>query len=307
MTLRLLMLALFLLSFSTPSFALDWQNLWLNKDQRGKKALEQENYQQAAEQFKQAEWQAYSHYKNGEFEQAAQLFSADNAISVYNKGNALAQLGDFEGAITAYQQALEMQPDFADAKANKELLEQLLEQQQQEQESQESDQEKQSSDEQQQDSEQQNGNQQNGDNSQPDEGNEGSEQNSDQQEQQNSEQSDDQNNDQGQSEQERAEQESSEQESQAPDDEVEQNDAEQQSAQNTDKDGKEKDEQEAALPQLEESELSPEELEQQKQLEQWFRGVDDNPGELLKNKFRYQYEQNRRRQQHIDRESDQVW
>lgn len=282
MTLRMVMLATFLLCFSTPSLAFDWQSLWLNNDQRGKKALEQESYQQAAEQFKQAEWQAYSHYKNGEFEQAASLFSADNAVSAYNKGNALAQLGDLEGAISFYQQALEMQPDFADAKANKALLEQLLEQQQQ------------SSDEQQQNSEQesqQDDEQQEGGSSQLDDLDKDGEQSAEQQEQENSEQQEAQN----------AEQERSENQ------EAEQNNVEQQDAQGTDTEESEKGEQEAALQQVEESELSPEELKQQRQLEQWFRAVEDNPGELLKNKFRYQYEQNRRRQQHIDRESDQVW
>lgn len=297
MTLRMVMLATFLLCFSTPSLAFDWQSLWLNNDQRGKKALEQESYQQAAEQFKQAEWQAYSHYKNGEFEQAASLFSADNAVSAYNKGNALAQLGDLEGAISVYQQALEMQPDFADAKANKALLEQLLEQQQQEQENQDGgadEQQQQSSDEQQQNSEQesqQDDEQQEGGSSQSDDLDKDGEQSAEQQEQENSEQQEAQN----------AEQERSENQ------EAEQNNVEQQDAQGTDTEESEKGEQEAALQQVKESELSPEELEQQRQLEQWFRAVEDNPGELLKNKFRYQYEQNRRRQQHLDRESDQVW
>ena len=116
---------LLLLVLASPCWALDWSSLWQNNNQRGQQALEQQQFDQAAELFTDQEWQAYSHYRQGNYEKAAELFNQDNARSWYNKGNALAQLGRFDEAINAYEQALAKQPDFADAATNKALSEQL--------------------------------------------------------------------------------------------------------------------------------------------------------------------------------------
>ena len=55
----------------------------------------------------------------------------DDPRSLYNLGNALARQGEFESAIDAYEQALELAPDDADAVYNRDLLQSMLEQQQQ--------------------------------------------------------------------------------------------------------------------------------------------------------------------------------
>lgn len=294
MTSRIIILSLALASFTLPALALDWQSPFLNSDQQGMKLLENNAFSEAAEKFKQNEWQAYSLYKQGEFEQAAALFSGDNAVSAFNQGNALAQLGDIDGAIAAYEKALEFDSDFTQAKENKALLEQRKQEQEQEQQGDSGDQDDQ--DEQQ--SDQQNNEQQEG---------------SDQQQGDSKQNENDGN----------ADQQDSEADSQNDDNSDEQQDAEADDANNSDEEVEEQAAEENSLAQpkdneslpeeaeqpaaMEEMELSPEELEEQRQLEQWLRGVEDDPGELLRNKFRYQYEQNRRRQQHIDRESEQIW
>ena len=66
-------------------------------------------------------------YRSGDFAGAANSFDAlDGVDASYNLGNALAQSGNYEAAISAYDQTLAMVPDHADALHNKELVERLL-------------------------------------------------------------------------------------------------------------------------------------------------------------------------------------
>ena len=99
----------------------------------------------AAELFEDGVWQAISRYRGGDFaSSAAQFAERGDTRNLYNLGNALAMQGDFETAIDAYEQVLEMDPDNVDAEYNRDLLKELQseqEQQQQEGESQQSDQE----------------------------------------------------------------------------------------------------------------------------------------------------------------------
>jgi Ca-activated chloride channel family protein len=55
------------------------------------------------------------------------------------------------------------------------------------------------------------------------------------------------------------------------------------------------------------AEMTPLEKEQQQALQQWLRKIPDDPGQLLRNKFRYQYENNRNQNEHIDKDSEQLW
>lgn len=63
-------------------------------------------------------------YRKGDFARAAEAYGAvDGADAHYNRGNALARQGDYEGAIAAYDQALRLNPGMADALANKRAVE----------------------------------------------------------------------------------------------------------------------------------------------------------------------------------------
>lgn len=115
-----------------------WQNLWQTNDQQAQKHYNQENYQAAAEQFENSQWQGSAHYKAGNYEAALEAFKqgeqADSANGLYNQGNALAQLQQYEQAIESYEKALSKNPDLKDAKDNIEKIkQQQKEQQQQEQ------------------------------------------------------------------------------------------------------------------------------------------------------------------------------
>lgn len=63
-------------------------------------------------------------YRRGDYAGAADAWRAlPGADADYNRGNALARAGRYEDAIKAYDEALEQQPDMADAIANRKLVE----------------------------------------------------------------------------------------------------------------------------------------------------------------------------------------
>ncbi|MCG9962476.1 VWA domain-containing protein [Shewanella cutis] len=111
-----------------------WDSLWHTQEQQAMQAYQAEDYASAAQKFETPQWQGAAHYKAGDFEQALKAFEQDNSANgLYNQGNALMQMGKPEKAKERYQTALDKQPDFPQAKANLELAEKLLEQQQSQQ------------------------------------------------------------------------------------------------------------------------------------------------------------------------------
>ncbi|MGL5396187.1 MAG: VWA domain-containing protein [Shewanella sp.] len=111
-----------------------WDSLWHTQEQQAMQAYQAEDYSSAAQKFETPQWQGAAQYKAGDFEQALKTFEQDNSANgLYNQGNALMQMGKPEKAKERYQTALDKQPDFPQAKANLELAEKLLEQQQSQQ------------------------------------------------------------------------------------------------------------------------------------------------------------------------------
>ena len=220
--------------------AAEWSALWQTPDQRGAEAYANENHAVAAGLFESPGWQGAANYRAENYDAAIAAYSALNTPDGhYNRGNALALSGNYAEAIAAYDVTLATDPDHEDAIFNKEIVEQLLQQQQSEQgESQEGNNESEQSD--------QNSDQQS----------EQDQENSEQQDQESQEGDENQQQDQQQNE--------------APED---QENSESNSEQNTP------------------SQNSNEEFEEQQSLEQWLRRIEDDPGELLERKFRYQYRQ----------------
>ena len=259
-----------------PAMAFEWSDLWSTKDQQGQKHLEQGDASAAAATFKDPVRKGAAHYQAGEYKEALEQFSNQStATSLYNRGNALARSGDLKQASESYAKSLEMDPDNEDALFNKELVDKLLEQQQQQQQNQEQQQDQENQEQQDQ-------------------------QQSDSQEQSEQEQSEQ---EQQQSEQEQQQQEQSESE-QSEESEEEQQEQEQEQAEEEQQEGEQGEEQQQ---QITGEELSEEELDEAEQaLEQWLRKVPDDPGGLLRQKFRYQSEQNKRNREYVDDQSK-VW
>ena len=115
--------------FPQPSYAFDFEDLWLRPDQQGLHLLKKKRPAEAAQHFEDRQWQGVALYESGDYSGAAQRFAEGNdAHAHYNRGNALAKSGELEAALDAYEQALERQPDLRPAQTNKALVENLLKQ-----------------------------------------------------------------------------------------------------------------------------------------------------------------------------------
>ena len=109
-----------------------WQNLWETKDQQGQQKFNNKAFKDAANTFEDPLWQGSSHYKAGDYQQALNSFKQGNTSeALYNQGNALAQLQQYDEAIKTYKQALKLDPNLNDAKENIAKIEELKKQQEQ--------------------------------------------------------------------------------------------------------------------------------------------------------------------------------
>ncbi len=287
-------LAFILVLQPEESFASLWQDAWQTKDQQGQQAFA-DDPEKAAELFQDPNWKGSSFYRAGDYEQAAESFEVDEnsssqaqARSHYNRGNALAHAGKYEKALSAYQQALDLNEGFADAQFNKQLIEDLL-QQQEEQEQQDSDDK--NSDEK--DSDQEKSDNQNSDSQDSDQDSsdqEKSEQQDSEQEKANQQDSDKQSSDKQDSDEQEAEQQDAQQKSESDKEAEEQKEKseEQQSAEQDEEEKSEAERQAQAEQAQPEDDLSREEKQA---LQQWLNRIPDDPGGLLKRKFLYQYKQ----------------
>jgi Ca-activated chloride channel family protein len=129
-------LALMIVPF--PAEASFWDDLWQRPDQQAISALEEGDSELAASLFNDPSWQAVAKYRAEDYAGAAEGFARfDDPDANYNLGNALAFKGDYENSLAAYDRTLAQQPDHEDALHNREIVRQLMEQQQQSSESEE--------------------------------------------------------------------------------------------------------------------------------------------------------------------------
>jgi Ca-activated chloride channel family protein len=128
-----LLVGMFLVPLTPPAHAFDWEALWQRRDQRGVRALAEEDVDQALSLLDDPQWQSAALYRDKQYAESAGLldqFDSDRAL--YNRATAVARAGDYPAAIEQYQQLLERSPDHEDARHNLEVLLDALEQQQQE-------------------------------------------------------------------------------------------------------------------------------------------------------------------------------
>jgi len=208
-----------------------WDDIWQRKDQQAYRALTGQDAEKAAALAKDPALSGEAWFRSGEYSNATDAWGqAESADAHYNRGNALAHLGEYDAAIAAYDQALAMESAMQDAVANRELVEKMKEQQEQEQ--------------------QQEGEQGDSKDGEPS------------------------------SEQQEGEQEGEQQEGEQ---EGEQQEGEQEGEQQEGESGEQEGEQ-----QMEFSEAWSEEDAQA--MEQWLRRIPDDPGGLLRRKFRNQHQ-----------------
>jgi len=274
---------LLLLPLPKNSYAVEWQDLWLTKDQQAQQAYKNNQFEQAAKLFENPDWKAAAHYKAGEYDKALEtLKDNQSALRAYNQGNALAQSGQLEQAIKAYEKALTLNPDDDDAKYNKQLVEKELEKQKQEQRQQDNKQDD-KQEQNQQDNQSKQDSQQGKDGDKSEEQKESEQKPEQSEEQKAAEQKPE------QSEEKKSEQQQAD-EQESPENKKEEKKPETEKAQQAEqkKDGG-KEQQPKQVPAN--AQLSDEE---QQANEQWLKRIPDDPAGLLKRKFKYQYGQRSR-------------
>ncbi len=249
----LFVVAVAVLTSPEPAQAGVWDDLWWTKDQQAKRALDDGDAKSAAQLFADPDWRAVAEYRAGNYAASASAFAESfDTRNLYNLGNALARQGEFDAAIDAYEEVLERDPEHADAEYNRDLLAKLKEQQQGEQQDPSSAEDGQGQESQ---------NDSDGDKAEPD---------SDSSSQGDS--ADD-------SASERGTDETSQEDLEALQEEL------QRAAEQTAEDGE-------SAQQLTAAELAElrRQQEQQQAMEQWLRRIPNDPGGLLRRKFRYQYQ-----------------
>jgi Ca-activated chloride channel family protein len=101
-------------------------------DQIGFHHFKKKNYQEAGNAFADPLWKGTALFKAGDFKQASGVFSGqDTPLAAYNQANSLVMQGQYRGAIDRYDRALELSPDWGDAKINRGIAmarEQMLKQ-----------------------------------------------------------------------------------------------------------------------------------------------------------------------------------
>ncbi len=267
-----LCLLVFMLPVSEPAHAFSWQDLWLTRDQQAQRLLDEGSAADAAELFEDPRWRAVANYRAGDYGGSAAGFgNLEDTDSLYNKGNALAKLGEFASAIEAYDQALEIDPDDEDARYNRDLLQDMLEQQQDSQAGEQGNQEN--------SSEAGGGAQQSEGESQSDQAGEAGEAGAEGQQGESSV---------------RDEEGTSQEDLEAMQQELERaaQQAMEQSAEAQEQEGMTQ-EQALAMRRAQ---------EQQQAMEQWLRRIPNDPGGLLRRKFRYQYQRQGR-----DQDGNNLW
>lgn len=124
----LMLLAVVLLPLGAPpAHAATLESLFANRDQRALHALQNGDAAQARGLAATPAMKGAADYRAGDFAEAAKAFAqGDDARSRYNLGNALVKEGEYEKAIAAYKEALQRDPEFADARANRDAVEDWL-------------------------------------------------------------------------------------------------------------------------------------------------------------------------------------
>lgn len=110
-----LLAALAIGTLHNPSF-------WQTSTQRGDALLHVGDFRQAAKTYTDPQHIGQAQYRNGDFEQAAKTFARiSGATGAYNQANALLMHGKYAAAISAYDRALALRPNWREALDNKKI------------------------------------------------------------------------------------------------------------------------------------------------------------------------------------------
>ncbi|PCJ14929.1 MAG: hypothetical protein COB04_14145, partial [Gammaproteobacteria bacterium] len=105
----------------------NWKRLWINEDFVAYQLYQARRIEEASEKFQDPQWKGATLYRIGDFKQAEKLFQNNLTLDgIFNYGNTLAQQGKVHDAIAAYKMVLDQDVNFKDARFNLNLLEAYL-------------------------------------------------------------------------------------------------------------------------------------------------------------------------------------
>jgi len=118
---------------SSPLATSPFLDLWLTPDQQGRWLMDHGKFAAAAERFTDPLWKGLAYYVNQDFEAASKQLEqvTPKTPEVYfDLANAYAQQEDYKTALKYYDRALGMRSDYADAQANRKLVQAKYDRQQ---------------------------------------------------------------------------------------------------------------------------------------------------------------------------------
>ncbi len=136
----LLVVLLGVLWLPTPAAASWWQDLWQRPDQQAMQLLTEGQPAAAAERFEHPAWRAWAWHAEGDYARAAAAWARliaqapDNPDYHFNHGTSLALAGRYTAALEAFEQALTRAPNHQAARHNRARVEAYLESLQQDSE-----------------------------------------------------------------------------------------------------------------------------------------------------------------------------
>lgn len=122
---RLTLVLILLVTGTANAAFVDW---WLTPDQQGRLLFERGEYAQAAQRFANPLWKGLAYYASEDFVSSATWFAqVDSAYGYFYLGNSMAHQDRLEQALAAYDEALALEPGFAEAQFNRDWVQGLYE------------------------------------------------------------------------------------------------------------------------------------------------------------------------------------
>ena len=101
---------------------ISWSDVWLTREQQAQRLMDDGDYAAAAKAFRDPMRQGVAWFRAGEFEQAERVFArVGTPEAEYNRGNCLVMQGKYEPAVARFDRALELRPNWKDARVNREI------------------------------------------------------------------------------------------------------------------------------------------------------------------------------------------
>lgn len=248
-----------------------WDSLWQTADQQASKKMKNNEPAEAAKLFNNKQWKAASFYKNKQYQESIDaLKDIDTADAHYNAGNAYAKLGEADKAIEEYSKSIQLNPKHEDALHNKKTLEKKKKQEQKKDQQSKDDKNKDKKD---------------GDKKQSK-----SDKNDKSENQENKDKQDSKENQNNKKNNEQNKKESSNKDK----------DSKENESKKDDKKTEEKESKKEELKKVKDTKKQAEMTKKQQATKQWLRRIPDDPGGLLRNKFKYQYKRQQGQQSEKD-------